>query len=123
MKNRSFFILNAGVREGFEGGVFSCTLEKSPLKLPLMRYAKILHDACVFTVPFGESVKMVSRAEWLSASIPPTSYTEIIINGIEKNACEILVGRDSAPVNFVCRVQFKRAVKSTAKRIASLLPD
>lgn len=66
-----------------------------------MRYAKTMHGACVFTAPFGKSVKMISPAERLSASVHPAAHTEIIINGIEKNACKILAGRDSALMNFI----------------------
>lgn len=55
--------------------------------------------------------------------LEPGKAAEIIVDGIEKDEYEILVGRDSAFMNFIYRVSSKRAAKFISRQMASLLPD
>lgn len=55
--------------------------------------------------------------------LAPSKAAEIIVKGIEKDEYEILVGRDSAFMNFIYRLSSKRAAKFIFKQMESLLSD
>lgn len=55
--------------------------------------------------------------------LTPGKAAQIIVDGIERDEYEILVGRDSAFMNFIYRVSSKRAARFISKQMASLLPD
>ena len=55
--------------------------------------------------------------------LAPSKAAEIIVKGVERDEYEILVGRDSAFMNFIYRVSSRRAARFISKQMASLLPD
>lgn len=55
--------------------------------------------------------------------LAPSKAAEIIVDGVERDEYETLVGRDSAIMNFFHRVRSKGAAKFISKQMASLLPD
>ncbi len=55
--------------------------------------------------------------------LAPSKAAEIIVSGIERDEYEILVGRDSALMNFLYRVSSRRAARFISKQMQSLLPD
>lgn len=55
--------------------------------------------------------------------LAPSKAAEIIVEGIERDEYEILVGRDSAFMNFIYRVSSRRAAKFISRQMASLLAD
>lgn len=55
--------------------------------------------------------------------LEPGKAAEIIVKGVERDEYEILVGRDSAFMNFIYRVSSRRAAKFISRQMASLLPD
>lgn len=55
--------------------------------------------------------------------LAPSKAAEIIVKGIEKDEYEILVGRDSALMNYIYRVSSRRAAKFITRQMASLLQD
>lgn len=71
------------------------------------------HTLTVPSDPKRQSIKMLT----------PGKAAEIIVKGIERDEYEILVGRDSAFMNFIYRVSSKRAANFISRQMASLLPD
>jgi NAD(P)-dependent dehydrogenase (short-subunit alcohol dehydrogenase family) len=55
--------------------------------------------------------------------LAPRKAAQIIIDGMEKNYYQILVGRDSAFMDFIYRVNSKHAAKFISKLMQSLLPE
>ncbi len=55
--------------------------------------------------------------------LAPSKAAEIIVKGVERDEYEILVGRDSAFMNFIYRVSSRRAARFISRQMASLLPD
>lgn len=54
--------------------------------------------------------------------LAPVKAAQIIIDGIEKNRYRILVGSDSAFMDFLCRLSPERAANFIFKKMESLLP-
>jgi len=52
---------------------------------------------------------------------PPHTAAEVIVNGMENNSFRVLIGNDSKMMDFLVRLQPKRAVKIIADQMASLL--
>jgi NAD(P)-dependent dehydrogenase (short-subunit alcohol dehydrogenase family) len=55
--------------------------------------------------------------------LAPSKAAQIIIGGMEKDHYQILVGRDSAFMDFIYRVSAKHAAKFIFKLMQSLLPE
>ena len=55
--------------------------------------------------------------------LPPSKAAQIIIDGMERDHYQILVGRDSAFLDFIYRVSPKHAAKFIFKLMQSLLPE
>ncbi len=55
--------------------------------------------------------------------LAPSKAAQIIIDGMEEDHYQILVGRDSAFMDFIYRVSLKHAAKLIIKLMQSLLPD
>lgn len=55
--------------------------------------------------------------------LAPGKAAQIIIDGMEKDHYQILVGRDSAFMNFIYRVSSKHAAKFISKLMQSLFPE
>ena len=55
--------------------------------------------------------------------LAPGKAAQIIIDGMEKDHYQILVGRDSAFMDFIYRVNSKHAAKFISKLMQSLLPE
>jgi NAD(P)-dependent dehydrogenase (short-subunit alcohol dehydrogenase family) len=56
-------------------------------------------------------------------TLAPSKAAEIIVDGIEKDRYQVFVGRDSAFMDFIYRVNPKRAAKFIFKQMQSLLPE
>jgi short-subunit dehydrogenase len=55
--------------------------------------------------------------------LPPSQAARIIVEGIEQNRYRILVGSDSAFMDFLYRVSPERAAHFIFKQMQSLLPE
>jgi short-subunit dehydrogenase len=55
--------------------------------------------------------------------LPPNKAAQIIIDGMERNRYRILVGSDSALMDFVYRLNPKRAARFIYNQMKSLLPE
>ena len=72
----------------------------------------------------GDSLKVDASSNQRAMKVlPPSKAAEIIVDGIERDEYEILVGRDSAFMNFIYRLSSKRAARFISKQMASLLPE
>ena len=72
----------------------------------------------------GDSLKVDASSNQRAMKVlPPSKAAEIIVDGIERDEYEILVGRDSAFMNFIYRISSKRAARFISKQMASLLPE
>lgn len=72
----------------------------------------------------GHTLSMPSDAQRQSIKpLAPSKAAAIIVDGIEKDEYEILVGRDSALMNFLYRISSRRAAGFISRQMASLLPD
>lgn len=72
----------------------------------------------------GHTLSVPSDAQRPSIkTLAPSKAAEIIVDGIEKDEYEILVGRDSALMNFLYRFSSRRAARFISKQMQSLLPD
>jgi len=72
----------------------------------------------------GHTLNMPDDAQ--RQSIPmlaPDKAAQIIVDAIERDKYEILVGRDSAFMNFIYRISPERAARFISKQMAALLPD
>lgn len=70
----------------------------------------------------GNTLQMESKGSSIKMLMPDKA-AEIIINGIEKNQYRILVGSDAALMDFLCRLDPKRAAAFIYKQMKALLPE
>ena len=72
----------------------------------------------------GNTLSVSSDSQGQSIKpLAPSKAAEIIVKGVERDEYEILVGRDSAFMNFIYRVSSRRAARFISRQMASLLPD
>jgi len=55
--------------------------------------------------------------------LAPSKAAQIIVDGIEQNRYRVLVGQDSAFMDFIYRVSPKRAANFIFRQMQSLLPE
>ena len=73
----------------------------------------------------GVGIRLPSDSGGKESSIKPlapSKAAQIIVDGIERNAYRILVGSDSAFMDFIYRISPKRAANFIFKQMQSLLP-
>jgi short-subunit dehydrogenase len=56
-------------------------------------------------------------------ALPPGKAARIIVNGIERNAYHVFVGKDAALMDKVCRLSPRYAARLIANKMRALLPD
>jgi short-subunit dehydrogenase len=72
----------------------------------------------------ADSLSSESEAEQESFKpLDPSKAAEIMINGIEQNRYRVLVGSDSAFMDFIYRLSPRRAANYIFKQMKSLLPE
>lgn len=72
----------------------------------------------------GHTLNVPSDAQRQSIKpLAPSKAAQIIVDGIERDDYEILVGRDSSLMSFLYRFSSRRAARFISKQMQSLLPD
>ena len=70
----------------------------------------------------GDSMKHMNIEQSPIKMLLPKKAAKIILDGIEKDRYQILVGQDANFMDFVCRISPERAARFIYSQMKSLLP-